>query len=63
MAARAKKPAFPSEVYVRWQDENSVGDDAYLIADETIDPIEHGERVGIYELREVKTVRVKRTME
>jgi len=61
--ATAKRPPFPQAVYVRWVNENSVGDDAYLVADADIDPIEHGEQVGIYELREVKTVRVARTLE
>lgn len=66
-----KKPArkkrvdvrFPKSIYVGMNDE---GEGArYFFADEAKPPhsMEDGDPVGIYELREVLTVRVKRSIE
>jgi hypothetical protein len=56
----AKPQKFPKTIYVkREQDQNS----SYFLADESPDSVEHGERVGIYELQEVKTKRVDHSLE
>jgi hypothetical protein len=51
--AKAKK--LPKTIYVKWAGEE---DGAYLEADTTPDSSEHGDQVGVYELRETKTKRI-----
>lgn len=54
---RQKAPKLPKTVYVKFEMENN-GGDPFLIADETTNSFEDGDRVGIYELCETKTKRV-----
>lgn len=51
---------FPKQIYVK-REEDTDGS-SYLLADETPDTIEDGEKVAIYELREVQTKRVTHTL-
>lgn len=56
MATRKSK-ALPKRIYVKLEtDQNSP--DTYLLADESMDGMEHGDTVGVYELKETRTKHV-----
>lgn len=52
---------FPKQIYVRWKEPKD--DDAFLVAAETLEDGEDGEKVAIYILKEVKTKRVVDSLE
>lgn len=47
----------PKKIYVKLEKENS--NDYFLSAQETTDVWDHGDKLGIYELKEVRTLVVK----
>lgn len=53
-------PNFPKIIYVRW--EPSANEDPYLLGFKSPDG-EDGEKVAIYVLKEVKTQRVRESLE
>jgi hypothetical protein len=52
---------FPKTIYIT--QEKSEGLDPYLVADATTDSVENRSKVGVYELREIKTKRVDHRLE
>lgn len=53
------KKALPKRIYVKWE----VGESStWLQADETTEAMEDGDKVGIYELIESKTMRVTKAL-
>jgi hypothetical protein len=58
--AKAKQVTFPRRIYVEWEEVES---DPYLIASETLDSIDDGVSVAVYELREVQVMHVERHLE
>jgi len=48
----------PKTIYVTWDDCNGE-DETYLVADESIEPVEDGQAVGVYELRQVRRKIIK----
>lgn len=53
----------PRRIYVKREtDPNDRRSESYLLASETTEGIEHGETVGIYELKEQKIMRVTRDL-
>lgn len=55
MAKEKLRTTLPKQIYVRW--EGKAGDQ-FLNSTETIAGIEDGEKVGIYKLVEMKTMKV-----
>jgi len=53
-------PKFPKQIYVRW--EPCADDSPYMVASKSPDG-EDGEKVAIYTLKEVKTQRVRESLE
>jgi hypothetical protein len=59
---RGGMKAFPKKIYAQWQ--KSTGSEPYLDVGTTIEFIdEHMGKVAIYELKEVKTLKVTRELE
>lgn len=56
---KKQTPGLPKRIYVKLETDT---DEPYLIADESADSMENGERVGVYELVEMKTMRVTREL-
>jgi hypothetical protein len=54
-----KVDTLPDQIYVVREDD---GDDSYLATHETLEHIDHGTVVGIYELVETRTLRVTREL-
>lgn len=44
------------------QEKDQSGSDPYLLADDNMDGMEHGDTVGVYELKETRTMRVTREL-
>ena len=59
MAKKVSK--LPKVVYVKWEDDTAAGTH-YLVADETIASMNHGDKVGVYELRETRTMTVTNSL-
>jgi hypothetical protein len=49
------KKEFPKTIYVNWEGEK---DERFLLANERMENIESDKKVGIYELKEIKTKKV-----
>lgn len=62
MATR-KAQALPKRIYVKRETESNDPSDSYLVADEDAESMEDGDAVGVYELRETKTMRVTKALE
>lgn len=56
------KKALPKRIYVKREVDQNDKTSAWLQADETTDSMDHGDTVGIYELKETLTVRVTREL-
>lgn len=54
MAKKVTLPTLPKRIYAAFD-----GDPDSILADETIEPFDDGEKVGIYQLVEIKTKKVK----
>lgn len=61
MATRKLK-ALPKQVYVKLETNARDPSDCFLVADVTLENLADGERVGIYELKETRTVHVTREL-
>ncbi len=57
---KPRKSALPLKVYI--YRENAGTDDEFLSASEDFDDIEHGTKVGIYDLCEVKVQKVTKEL-
>lgn len=57
-----KRPKLPIRVYVKREMDQNHPSESYLLLDETLDSMEDGEVVGIYELVETKTMQVTRLL-
>lgn len=63
MATRKKKSSLPTRIYVKQEtDPNDRTSEPYLVADESPDSMDDGETVGIYELKETRTMHVSREL-
>lgn len=60
--AASSRPRFPKELFVHLEESDGTID-AFWAADETTDSIDDGVKVAIYELKEVKRMRVTRNLE
>lgn len=61
--AKRKKSSLPTRIYVKQEtDPNDRTGDPYLVADESPDSMDHGDRVGVYELKETRTMHVSRDL-
>jgi hypothetical protein len=58
---RNKRTKLPKILYVTVEQERT--EDEYIAADRTTDSKQDGDVVGIYELKETKTMRVTRTLD
>lgn len=59
---KRKKATLPATVYVV-REEASDDDDGYLVVWDSIDGIEAGTEVGIYELRDLRTKKVAHSLD
>jgi hypothetical protein len=53
---KGDKMKFPKELHVRYEKPNN--EDGYFLASKAIEG-EHGEKIAIYELKEIKTLVIK----
>lgn len=56
-----KKSMFPKTMYVHVENEGE-GADEFFSADTAVDTLKDGQRVAVYELREVRTMQVTREL-
>lgn len=54
------KKRFPKEIFVQWRGE---GDGEYLQPSQNIDELDGGLKVAIYELKEIKAVKITTELE
>jgi len=63
MTPKAKTPALPDRIYVKRVADANDPTSTFLVAEETIDRIgDHGEVVGLYVLKETRTLHVSREL-
>lgn len=58
MATQVKAKTFPKRLYVHFEKDDNDDGGGFFSADETIQSKDDGDAVAIYELREVKTMKV-----
>jgi hypothetical protein len=57
------KKALPKRIYVKRETDQNDKSSTWLQADETMDSMEQGDTVGIYELKDTKTMRITKALE
>ena len=55
-------PKLPKTIYVKKEQDQNDKTESYLIADETMNSMEDGETVGIYELKDTRRMVVTKTL-
>lgn len=61
--AKRKKSSLPNRIYVKKEtDPNDRSGEPYLVADESPDSMDDGDTVGIYELRDTRTMHIARDL-
>ncbi len=53
-----KKSSLPKRIYVKREVDENDKDSTWLTANETIRSMDDGDRVGVYELKEMRTMRI-----
>lgn len=56
------KKALPNRIYVKRETDQNDKDSTWLDAHETTESMEHGDTVGIYELKETRTMKIIRDL-
>lgn len=56
------KKQLPKRIYVTKESDPNDKDSGYLVSNETLEMIDHGATVGIYELVETRTLKVTRDL-
>jgi len=56
------KKALPKRIYVKRETDQNDKASTWLQAEETMDSMEHGDAVGIYELKEMRVMEITRSL-